>query len=167
MEAATGSIVWNQRVGQSCIDEIVVCPDAFVVLTSASMNWFDRQTGGLLARRRFPGRRYLRAIASKGRSLVVALSKGRGGCEVLGFRDSNLLFRKQHNPITTLQWVPSGLLVETRFDGIGVLNPVSGERIHDVAFHEHCEAAQPEEDGGHLYVLTAAGGLFALRWPPR
>jgi len=97
---------------------------------------------------------------------VVALANGTGGCEVLGLRDTDLLFSKKHDSIITLQWVPSGLLVETRFDGIGVLNPVSGERLHDVVFHEDCEAAQPAEAEGHLYVLTAAGAVFALRWPP-
>jgi hypothetical protein len=56
---------------------------------------------------------------------------------------ANLLFSKQHDPITTLQWASSGLVVETRYEGIGVLNPLTGERIHDVVFHEDCEAAQP------------------------
>jgi hypothetical protein len=166
IDAATGSIVWNERVGHPCINEIVVNPDAFVVLTSVALNWVDRQTGKLLERRALPRRRWIRALASKGHNLMVALSNGKGGCEVLGFRNTNLLFSKEQDPIKTLQWLPSGLLVETRYDGIGVLNPVSGERLCDVVFHEHCEAAQPAEADGHLYVLTAMGAVFALRWPP-
>src|SRR5207302_269235 len=126
----------------------------------------ERATIVLMARRPFSRRCWVWAIASKGRSLVVALGNRNRGCEVLGLRNSDLLFSKQHDRLTTLRWLPSGLLVETRFDGIGVLNPVSGERIHDVAFHEHCGAAKPTEDEGHLYLVTAAGAVFALRWPP-
>src|SRR5947209_11767175 len=59
LEAATGSIVWNQRVGHPCINEIRVCPDAFMVLSSVALNWVDRETGKLLARRALPRRRWV------------------------------------------------------------------------------------------------------------
>jgi hypothetical protein len=166
IEAATGSIVWNERVGHPCTKEILVCPDAFVVLTSVALSWVDCRTGRVLARHVFPRRRWVRTFASRGRRLLVVLSNGIGKFELLGFQDTNLLFSKQHDYILTLQWAPSGLLVETRYDGIGILNPLTGERVHDVVFHEDCEAAQPAELEGQLYVLTVAGAVFALRWPP-
>ena len=166
IEAETGAIVWNESVGHPCTREILVCADAFVVLTSAALNWFDRQTGRLSARHQFPPQRWVSSFASRRSRLLVVLSGETSKGEVLGFQDAKLLFTKQLDSVTSLRWAPSGLLVETRYDGIGILNPLNGERIHNVEFHEHCEAAQPAEIKGSLYVLTAMGAVFALRWPP-
>ena len=133
---------------------------------TTALTWVDRRTGKTLARCPLPRRRLPRALVSKGRNLVVALSNWPHGSEVLGFRDAHLLFSKRHDSIATLSWLPSGLLVDTRYDGIGILSPATGERLQDVAFHEYCDAAQPAEAEGRLYALTAPGALFALRWPP-
>jgi hypothetical protein len=166
LEAATGSIVWNLRLGHSCINEIVVCPDAFVVLTGKTLNWIDRRSGKLLAQQTLPRRRHSFGLAARKRNLVITTySDGRGGHELLGFRDGRLLFTKRHD-CTSLRWLPSGLLVETRYDGIGILNPATGEQLHNIEFHEACEAAKPAEYEGHLYLLTVAGAVLALRWPP-
>jgi putative pyrroloquinoline-quinone binding quinoprotein len=166
MDVRTGSIEWNQYFGHPCINEILACPDAFVVATHVAMNWLDRQTGQLLARYPFSRGRIVRALVSNVRRVVVVLSYGRGRCEILGFRITDLTFNRQHDSIATLQWLPSGELVGRHFDGIGVLDPDTGERICEVAFQGECRAAQPAEQDGRLYALTTGGTVHALRWPP-
>jgi hypothetical protein len=166
IDARTGSIVWNQCFGHPCINEILACPDAFVVATHVAMNWLDRQTGRLLARYPFSRGRIVRAVVSNGLRVVVALSYGRGRCEILGFRNTDLTFNRQHDPIATLRWLPSGELVETRFDGIGVLDSDTGERTLEIAIRDSEMIAQPAKENGRLHLLTNSGAVYALRWPP-
>ena len=166
LEKATGTMIWNEPIGHPCISEITVCPGAFALLTSLCVSWHDRQTGKLLEKHRFP-RWFNRAVASKGRNVAVAIATWSGNSQLLMFQDARLLFKQKHAAIFNLRWLPSGRLVETRFDGIGTLDPSNGMRVHDIAFHERCQLGQPEEFDQHLYVLTEGGAVYALRWPPR
>lgn len=166
IDPATGSIVWTHRIGQPSIREIAVSPNGYLVATSNYLSWLEPRTGKLLERRTFPRRRDLRTCCSRGRHVVLSLSDRNTLSEIVGLRDNKLLFTRRAEWLANLRWLPSGLLVETRFEGIGVLNPRTGDRLHDIHFDEDCQAAQPDEVGRRLYLLTARGVVLALRWPP-
>jgi hypothetical protein len=163
LDQRTGELLWNQRVGEPCLWEISIRRNLLVVPGSRSLIWLNRQSGRLHSRHRFSGWNIM-GLATKGRQAVALLSNGTDW-EIAAFRDTRLLFRKPAQAFT-VGWLPSGLLLETRFDGIGILDPKKGDRVLDIPFREECMAGRPAELDGHLYVLTHRGYLLALRWPP-
>jgi len=166
LDARTGKVIWTQSVGSPSTHEIGVVPGGFLVASTFSLCWLNPSTGALLSRRSFP-RRWILSYICRGRlTLAVLASKNDGSHEIAGLRDDAVVFRRDEEFLDSLRWLPDGSIVETRFDGLGVLDPTTGERLHDVRFSDECGAAPPAIGDRHLYALTRSGRLLALRWPP-
>ena len=165
-DARTGVVVWNQQTGASSINEIARVPSGLLVATHSSLCWFATETGTMIARRSFRGRR-LMTYATKGNRTFVVLAPKMGlGRELVGLSGRDVVFRRREESLSTITRLPSGRIVETSYDGIAIVSPLTGERIIHVQFDDECMAAQPAEHEDGLYILTMNGVVWALRWPP-
>lgn len=73
--------------------------------------------------------------------------------------------------IVGLRWSSeTGLVYESRADGLGILDPRTGERLHDIVSpgERHGAHGGPVDvRNGTIYMLTLEGMLLALRHPER
>lgn len=164
-DARTGGLVWKQEIGLPSANEIrVVPPGALLIAATSSLFWLNRDTGAIQDRCAFP-RRFLLSYACKGERVLAVLTRDSGRTELLGLRDHAVVFRRTCD-VGSVRWLSNGSVFESRVDGLGVLNPNTGECVHHIRFPVDNSAAPPEFRAGCLYVLTQRGSLWALNWPP-
>lgn len=166
VDARSGRIVWTQRIAGPSIHEIGVAAGALMAACGSAIYRLDPDTGRILSRRTFRRRRLTDYVCRGHRAIVRLASSRPGWSEIVGLRDGVLVFRRVEELLGSLRWLPDGTVVESRFDGLGVLDPSTGNRIHHIQFPNDAWTGPPALAGGRLYVLTERGGLWALRWPP-
>jgi len=73
---------------------------------------------------------------------VVASKRGEGTA-LVGLRDDTMVFRRDEEFLSGLRWLPDGTVVELRFDGLGVLDPATGRRLHHIPLFDDAGCAPP------------------------
>ena len=104
-----------------------------------------------------------------------------GDAELRGFSGADALYSHEYvGPTAMLRFdAATGMVYESRLDGIGIIDPVTGRRIHHITSESGFSPALPDVDGGTIYALaiephipqdqekpsTWMGVLVALRHP--
>jgi hypothetical protein len=157
------------------------------IRTFWSVYLLDAKDGRILERWHWRGRRIRHLVAARDCMLVVTQ---RAHSDMSTKPQDVLLASQAHEPdrhliglssdgelvrhpaprsLIGLRWsVETGLAYESRLDGIGILDPRTGERLHSIVapwdrYSAHC--GQVDVRDGRIYLLGAHGELFALRHP--
>lgn len=73
--------------------------------------------------------------------------------------------------VVGLRWSDeTGLVYESRSDGLGIIDPQTGERVHDILFppqRSHGQCGVVDVHDGVIYLLSSGALLWALSHPKR
>ena len=134
-EVVSGQEVWRQVVNGRCADEVVLYQGSATIPTEAGVQLLDPSNGRVLGKLAWEGRG-VRSVSAAGELLVVlthdqsARSLGEE-CRVLGLRGDEVVYDVPcAGPWPQLTWHEgSDLLLETSWNGLGVLDPGRGDRL--------------------------------------
>jgi hypothetical protein len=186
-EARTGREIWHQKLDGPASGELFRFKGHVAIRTFWSVYLLDARDGHVVERWHWRGRRIRHLAGARDCMLVVTQ---RAYCDMatkpqdvlfasqdrepdrllIGLSADGELFR-QPAPLslTGLRWsAETGLAYESRLDGLGILDPRTGDRLHSLVapwdrHSAHC--GQVEVRDGLIYLLGAHGELFALRHP--
>jgi hypothetical protein len=186
-DVRTGREIWRQKLDGPASGELYGFKGHVAVRTFWSVYLLDAKDGRVLERWHWRGRRIRHLACARDCMLVVA----QRAYSDMSTKPQDVLFASQAHEadrlliglslheemfrqpaprsLTGLRWSPdTGLMYESRLDGLGIIDPRTGERLHDVAapwdrHSAHC--GQVDVRDGVIYLLGAHGELYALRHP--
>ena len=180
-QIATGRVVWEQSIDGPCTSEILARGDNVFVTTWHSIYGLDASTGKIDFHKNWPSLN-IRAVALYGDSLIAVLNPEMGVTrrkrndppadlpKMVAFRGESQLFE-----VEAAEFVvgirfheDSGLLYESRIDGLGILDPSTGRRWHNIYSADHllmCGLVDVAD--GRIYALAgeSEGAIYCLRSP--
>lgn len=183
----TGHEVWRQELDSGSIFQVQRLQDNVVVQSWNSLYILSPRTGAVVRKLSWPERR-VRTTTVAGATLVTITEEKpdsehllSGNAELRGFSGADALYSREHvGPMAMLRFdAATGMVYESRHDGIGIIDPATGRRIHHITSETGFWPALPDVDGGTIYALasevhipqdqekprTRMGVLVALRHP--
>jgi PQQ-like domain len=175
-DLGNGERVWRTRLGGVCKWEPLRFRDAVVLSTFTHIYLLDWRTGEGIQQWRCEGRK---TIAVTDETIVAVISddkksaavdgalEPKGTAQIIGFRDGEPVFRRRISQYTwAIRWDPNTrFLYECRTDGLGIIAPDTGYRVHNISTGRLGMPCVPDIVGQTIYVLTMNGTLCAIRHP--
>ena len=199
----SGREVWRQELDRGSIFQIQRLQDNVVVQSWNSLYILKPRTGAVVRKLSWPERRVrtttvtgatlvtiteedFDSIAANDRGFERFMREARehsqsGDAELRGFSGADALYSHEYvGPTAMLRFdAATGMVYESRLDGIGIIDPVTGRRIHHITSESVFSPTLPDVDGGTIYALaiephipqdqekpsTWMGVLVALRHP--
>ncbi len=180
-DIATGGMVWEQSIDGPCISEVLSQGDTVFATTSNSIYGLDASTGKIDFHKHWPSLN-IRALALCGDSLIAALNPVMGMTRrkrndppadlprMVAFRGESQLF-----DIEAAEFVvgirfheDSGLLYESRIGGLGIIDPATGRRLHNIYTDDSLfNCGLVDIDDGQIYAMGSdlEGAIYCLRSP--
>lgn len=179
-DAATGDEIWRQALDGPAAGFLTIVNSSVLVSAGPSISLVDPVDGRLVWRWRWAGKQVWHCVAA--RDLIVATIYDRKllpsdpDAALVGIRDGELVYRGPCLPwMTNLGWNrETGLLYETGFDGLGILDPTTGGRLFNLIRRKQARKGRrvggrqpnmPDVRDGVLYILTNDARVWALRHP--
>lgn len=178
-DTTTGQGAWKQSIDGPCITEILARDGKLLATTTTSIYALDTSTGAILLRKNWHGMD-VHAVILCPDSLVAVLkpqwvkteqpSTGASGDKprLIALRDTAELFNVEAAEfIVGMRFHrDTGLIYESRFDGLGVIDPSSGERLHNVhSEQEPLGYGLVDIDRGRIYAMDMGKNIYCLRSP--
>jgi len=183
----SGREVWRQELDRGSIFQIQRLQDNVVVQGWNSLYFLKPRTGEVVRKLSWPERR-VRTTTVTGATLVTITEEDfdrehpqSGDAELRGFSGADALYSHEYVGLMAMLRfdAATGMVYESRLDGIGIIDPVTGRRIHHITSESGFWPALPDVDGGTIYALaselhipqdqekpsTRMGVLVALRHP--
>ena len=180
-QIATGRVVWEQSIDGPCTSEILARGGKVFVTTWHSIYGLDASTGKIDFHKNWPSLN-IRAVALCGDSLIIVLNPVMGVTrrkrndppadlpKMVGFRGESQLFE-----VEAAEFVvgirfhgDSGLLYESRIDGLGIIDPATGRRLHNIYTDDTLlNCGLVDIDDGRIYAMVSdmEGAIYCLRSP--
>jgi outer membrane protein assembly factor BamB len=184
-----GQETWRQRLDGPASSELLRFKSFIAVRTFWSVYLLDPKSGEIVSRQHWRGR-YLRHLIASRSTLLVTTQRARGDMSMeppavlraslaaepnrlmVGLTEDGELFKQPCPPrLLGLRWSSeTGLVYESRADGLGILDPATGERLHDLIApgswnSVYCGPVDIRD--GTIYMLDLRGNLRALQHPWR
>jgi outer membrane protein assembly factor BamB len=177
-----GKQVWRRKLDGPSIREALVVGGRLVITTSSSLYIVSPSDGSLVKRRSWRGRE-IDAVARSEDTVFVRIrkeSRFRGRKydyttvitedhdeRLVALRDGDTVFERPAPVyLEGLRWSPeTRLLYESRYDGLGILDPNTGERLVNLPLRRGGHLGLVEVRDGIIYALKQGGELLALRHP--
>jgi outer membrane protein assembly factor BamB len=188
-EVETGREVWRRTLDGPVGSEVFNFKGQVALRTFWSAYVLGARDGEVAARWHWRGR-YTRHLSCTNDALLVVTQKAHGdmatrpstvllasvatdeGPLLIGLDRDGERFRSPcPRSLVGLRWsAETGLVYESRLDGLGILHPRTGERLYELTSPNERDGAH----GGHvdvhddvIYMLDVRGALRALRHPAR
>jgi len=184
-----GQEAWRQRLDGPASSELLRFKGFIAVRTFWSVYLLDPKSGEIVSRQHWRGR-YLRHLVASRNTLLVTNQRAHGDMSMgppavlraslaaepnrlmVGLTEDGELFKQPCPPrLLGLRWSSeTGLVYESRADGLGILDPATGERLHDLIEpgswnSVYCGPVDVRD--GIIYMLGLRGNLQALQHPWR
>jgi hypothetical protein len=185
----TGREVWRQQLDGPADSEIFRFKGRVALRTFWSVYLLGPKNGSIEQRWHWRERSIRHLVATRDSLLVVtqraadmstaptaallrASAAGDPGRMLIGLRPDGEAFRQPcPGYVVGMRWSSeTGLVYESRLDGLGILDPRTGERLHDIVApgeRDHAHGGLVDVRDGTIYMLTRPGFLMALRHPER
>jgi outer membrane protein assembly factor BamB len=189
-EVKTGKEAWRQRLDGPAGGDLFVHRGQLALRTFWSVYLLDPGSGSIVERWHWRGR-YTRHLIGSRDTLLVVTQRAYGNMTALPAavlrsgvghdsdptliglsREGGEQFRRPcARELVGLRWSPeTGLVYESRSDGLGIVDPRSGELLHDIVSRTnhgaaHCGLVDVQD--GTIYLLGLRGVVRALRHPER
>jgi len=166
----TGRLIWQQSIDGPCTSEVLAQGGTVFATTRSSIYGLDGATGEIVFHKNWPSLG-VRAVALCRDSLVTVLAPetpGSGGEQMMAFRGSSELFQ-----VAAAEFVvgirfheDSGLLYESRIDGLGLVDPSTGRRLHNIYSEDDLvNFGLVDLEDGRIYAMDMEGAIYCLRSP--
>jgi outer membrane protein assembly factor BamB len=188
-EAKTGREAWRQRLDGPAGGDLFVHRGQLALRTFWSVYLLEPKDGSIAERWHWRGR-YTRHLVGSRDTLLAVTQRAYGNMSampaavlrsgvghdsdptLIGLSREGELFRRPcARELLGLRWSPeSGLVYEARTDGLGIIDPRSGELLHNIVSRTnhgtaHCGLVDVQD--GTIYMLSLRGVVRALRHPER
>lgn len=186
LSVADGAQVWQRQLARHCHSDVLLYEGSALVRATQSLYALDPQNGEVRRRWTWPGREIRTAEVAED-ALVVVTTRAYGmrdpppgwkprylPQDLRAIRDGRQAYRRDH-PLYgghIRYSTDSGLLYEDNYQGLGILDPTTGERLHVIAQPESKQVppdygsfALPDTARGLIYALSSKGVVTALRHP--
>jgi len=189
-DVRNGREVWRERLDGPVSGELLRFKGGIAVRTFWSAYVLDPRDGQVAHRFHWRGR-YLRHLIAARDTLMVTTQRAQGTMSMepysvlgaapagepsrlmIGLNGDGEVFRQPCPArLLALRWSPeTGLIYESRGDGLGILDPRTGERMHDLVApgsiwdSVYCGPVDVHER--IIYMLDVRGNLRALEHPAR
>jgi PQQ-like domain len=187
--AGTGEEIWRQQLDGPCNSEIFRFKGRIALRTFWSVFVIEPKDGQIAERWHWRGRFTKHLVCARDSLLVVtqrayegmtsdpthvlrASMAGEPRRMVVGISDEGETFQQPcPRQLLGLRWSSeTGLVYESRADGLGILDPRTGERLHDIVSGSdpssvHCGPVDVRD--GVVYMLGLRGAMHAIRHPER
>ncbi len=166
----TGREIWQQSIDGPCTSEILAQGGTVFATTSSSIYGLDAATGEIGFHKNWPSLR-VRAVVLCRDSWIAALAPEvppTGGEKMVAFKGTCELFDvKAAEFIVGIRFdEESGLLYESRIGGLGIVDPSTGRRLHNIYRDDDLfNCGLVDLDDGRIYVMDMDGGIYCLRSP--
>lgn len=180
-DIATGRMVWDQSIDGPCISEVLSQGDTVFATTSNSIYGLDAATGEIDFHKNWPSLD-VRAVALCDDALIAVLHPGMGVTrrkrndppadlpKMVAFKGGLQLFE-----VEAAEFVvgirfhqDSGLLYESRIGGLGIIDPATGRRLHNIYTDDSLfNCGLVDIDDGQIYAMVSdmEGAIYCLRSP--
>jgi outer membrane protein assembly factor BamB len=166
----TGQVMWQQSIDGPCISEILAHGDSVFATTGSSIYGLEATTGEIVFHKNWPSLN-VRAVALCRGLLVTVLAPpvpASGGEQMTAFEGSSELFQvKGAEFVVGIRFhEKSGLLYESRIGGLGIVDPSTGRRLHNIYRDDDLfNCGLVDIEGDRLYALDMDGAIYCLRSP--
>lgn len=178
-DVVTGEERWRQALGP-CAARLAIFEGSILVPTNSSLCLVDPTDGGFVRRWSWEGKDVRHCVVAG--DVIVAVVHDRKlmhrdpDAAMVGMRDREEIYRCPcPRRLRGLAWAAeTDLLYETRHDGLGILDPATGERLFDLMGGVERRKGRlmggawpsvPDVRDGVLYLLTDDARVSALRHP--
>ena len=177
-DSTTGTENWRLQINGIC-DEIVLYQGELLAVTEKSISRLALSNGEILEKKRWGGRS-IRSYAVAGSVLCLVVNEHdrtplKLQSQLIGIQNGDQIWTlnyprwAQASPF----WDESkGLLYESTAFGIGIVDPIKGERLYSIhGFDDRSEeddfdqVCMPDSDDTNLYISHFYGSTYALRHP--
>ncbi|PYP97107.1 MAG: hypothetical protein DMD38_05370 [Gemmatimonadetes bacterium] len=176
-DTQTGRGVWRQSTDGPCITELLMQDGKIFVATAASIYTLDGSTGETLFKKNWQNldvHSFTRCPASlvvvlKGAGTRQPSSHGSSGPpQLIALSGTTEIFR-----VAAAEFIvgirfdnDSGLIFESRLDGIGIVDPSTGQRLHNIySENEVVGFGLVDVDDGRIYAMDMDRNMYCLRSP--
>ena len=162
-EVDSGREVWRRNLESGSIFQIQRLRDNIVVQSWNSIYLLDPSTGEIGHQWSWPGRQVRCTTVVQDGLLAITYKEPGGdrssplGEEVLlGLSEDSTLFEHQSGgAMSMLRYEPTTKLVyEPRFDGLGIIDPNTGRRLHHISSKQGFYPTLPHVSEGIIYLLA-------------
>ena len=172
-DISTGHMVWQQSIDGPCITEILAQGGEVFAPTPNSIYALDAATGQIAFRKHWPSFDVGAVTLCRESVVSVLLDRTRRDAErpraeLTAFQGTSDLFH-----VPAAEFVvgirfhqDSGLIFESRLDGLGIVDPATGRRLHNIYRDDDlfgCGLVDVHED--RIYAMDMGGAIYALRSP--
>lgn len=185
-EVDSGREVWRRTLDSGSIFQIQRLLDNIVVQTWNSIYLLDPGTGEIGHQWSWPGRQVQWiTVAQDGLLAITNKDPGKDRslpafqeARLLGLGEDGIRFEHEYSAsMGMLRYEPTTKLVyEPRFDGLGIIDPNTGRRLHHISSKQGFYPTLPHVSEGIIYLLAAEthfrepsirrlGVLLAVRHP--
>jgi len=180
-DIGTGRVIWQQSIDEPCSSEILAQGGKVLATTSNSIYGLDAPTGEIVFQKNWPSLR-VRTVALCGDSLIAVLNPetpvtGRKRNDTLAELPKMVAIKgaAQLFEVQAAEFVvgirfheASGLLYESRIDGLGIVDPATGRRLHNIYSEDGLfNCGLVDTDDGRIYAMGSdmEGAIYCLRSP--
>lgn len=178
-DTATGRRVWMQSTDGPCTTELLVQAGKIWAATAASIYSLDAPTGEILFHKSWPHMAVHTFTQAPESTFVVIHAAWEGRDQparpaptdrrvMLAFDGTTERFRVEAAEFLVGMRFDnvSGLIYESRFDGIGIIDPSTGQRLHNI--HSDTEVigyGLVHSHAGRIYAMDMRRSMYCLRCP--
>ena len=170
-DVLTGQERWRQSIDGPCSTELGSHDGEVFARTTGSIYAFDASAGALRFKKSWPQMDVHAWTRCRDSQLAVVKPAGRSGDQppqLIAFNGDADRFQ-----IATAEFIvgirfhpPSDLVYESRLDGLGIVDPSTGRRLHDVhSDDEMFGVGLVDIEAGRIYAMSMDGWIYCLRSP--
>ncbi len=163
-EVDSGREVWKRKLDSGSIFQIQRLRDNIVVQSWNSIYLLDPGTGEIRHQWSWPGRMVRCTTVAQDGLLAITYKDPRKDRSLPAFQEERLLglgedgirFEHQYSAsMAMLRYEPTTKLVyEPRFDGLGIIDPNTGRRLHHISSQQRFHPTLPHVSEGIIYLLA-------------
>ncbi|MCH8823288.1 MAG: PQQ-like beta-propeller repeat protein [Planctomycetes bacterium] len=160
----SGKEVWRQSLESGSIFQIQRLGENIIVQTSNSINLLSPGNGEIMHQWSWPGRQVtFTSVHPDGLLALTKKEAKRGsssssqGSLLLGLSEDDTRFEQNSDQFTRmLRYEPNTKLVyEPQYKGLGIINPISGRRLHFISSQLKSIVSLPHITDGIIYLLAS------------
>ncbi|MEE9128946.1 MAG: PQQ-binding-like beta-propeller repeat protein [Phycisphaerales bacterium] len=162
-EVDSGREVWRRTLDSGSMWQIQRLRDNIVVQTWNSIYLLDPGTGEIGHQWSWPGRQVQWITVAQDGLLAITYKDSGKDCafafqeqRLLGLGEDGIRFEHEYSALMVmLRYEPTTKLVyESRFDGLGIIDPNTGRRLHHISSKQGFHPTLPHISEGIIYLLA-------------